>query len=164
MTDIAKLASAAHEAGHVAAAIAYGIPVSRVSIDNPDPHRPGITELEPPPRGLRAAERFSVVLLAGREAERLYYAEPLPPGSDTEDLVRVREVLLDGRSFYAEQSDDVFVTRESLLPEHIERLRRRAARLVRQPVTRWRIEVIRIHLIASGTLDAAAIKEVLSAP
>jgi hypothetical protein len=82
--------------------------------------------------GVRAAERFSIVMLAGREAERLYFAEPLPEGSDADDLKGFKLTLRGaGGRAYIEQPDGSFITFEEFLPERIERLRRRTRRLVR---------------------------------
>jgi hypothetical protein len=168
--------TAVHEAGHVAAAVEYGLPFDEVTIEHDDPHIPGfVVWCGTPPPGVRAAERWAVMLLAGREAERLYFAEPLPQGSDVKDLKLVREVLLNGRRrkdksgrmvrpVYVERRDGTFVLAEQVLPERIVRLRRRARQLVRRPTVRWHIRLIRDALLAQGTLTRAQVAVTLGLP
>jgi hypothetical protein len=135
-----------------------------VTIESTEPGRPGLTVFgEARLPGVRAAERFSIVMLAGREAERLYSAEPLPEGSDADDLKGVKLTLRDaGGRADIEQPDGSFITFEEFLPERIERLRRRTRPLVRDPVVRWRIHRVRDALLAHGTLTDAELAKILA--
>jgi hypothetical protein len=99
-------------------------------------------------------------MLAGREAERLYFAEPLSEGSDADDLKGVKLTLRGaGGRAYIEQPDGSFITFEEFLPERIERLRRRTRRLVRDPVVHHRV---RDALLAHGTLTDAELAKILA--
>jgi hypothetical protein len=143
-TDFPRDVAAVHEASHVAAAIALGIPIVRVSIDRNDPHRPGAIELELVELVVnkRRASRSCVLLLAGREGEKLYFKEPLPEGSDYEDLKLVERILLEAG--YARIT----------LPSRIAHLRRRAYYLVREQEVRQNIELLRKYLLLNGKLSA----------
>jgi hypothetical protein len=139
-----------HEAGHVAAAIEYNISVISTTIDNPDTLR-----------SIRSIERYCVVMLAGREAERLYFAEPLPEGSDYVDLQLVQEALKRDPRAYIELRDGRFKSAQKMIPERTIQLQKRARRLVHIPMMHYRIEVLRAALIKRGTLTGSEIRKVL---
>jgi len=150
--------AATHEAGHVAVALQYGIKVISVTIRNDgNDRRPAQLEVKGKPRSMRARSEWAVMLLAGREAERLYFAEPLPEGSDADDLEQVETVLTAGMPMYVEQSDGAFISARAQLPDRIAQLRKRARRLVNKATVRYNIDLIRNALLQCHTLTAGDI-------
>jgi hypothetical protein len=154
-TGITRLIAAAHEAGHAVATIRYGIHITTASAeDNGADH--GWVDTVAAIRNPRDAGNFTTMLLAGREAESLYFLEPLPEGSDAKDLEAIETIWADATG-WVEQRDGSFITVKDDLPNRIARLRRRAHRLVRQPIHRSRIAVVRAELIRRGMMTGAEI-------
>jgi hypothetical protein len=155
-TPIWKFAIAAHEAGHVVIAIKYRMPVLGVTIVHDDPHRPGFADVHPQIRTARDAEQVTVMLMAGREAEALYFREPLPEGTDAKDLAAIKKIWV-GISGWVAHPDGGFVSVEKDLPNRLARLRRRARHLVRQPGPRYHIGLICSELLRRGTMTGEEI-------
>jgi hypothetical protein len=154
-----KQIAAPHEAGHIAVALELGIPVRSATIKrNLKLKSGGRTEFGKDYPSVKERHRWCIAILAGREAEALYFEEPIPPGTDASDLKAVKHYLLNGGPAYVEQADGNFASVETTLPDRIARLRRRARRLVRQPLVRLRIERLRLALLKQGSLSASEIE------
>jgi hypothetical protein len=125
----------------------YGIKVVSVTIGKSGPNRKAHAEVEGRYRSARAREECAATMLAGRETERLYFAEPLPEGTDADDLEYARWVL--ELNLKPWQSDDD-------LANYIARLPKRTHRLVR-PIVRYNIHLIYKALLKRTTLKAADI-------
>jgi hypothetical protein len=126
-----------HEAGHVVAAITFGIPVISVTInDARNPHLLRGRYRPPHDAGLEA---LCVLCLSGPESERAFCGD-IEPGADRTDLDMARRYL--GHRLGPLQ-----------LAAEIERHRASAERLVRTEWARRRITVIAEALLAHGTLS-----------
>ena len=164
-TDIiTQLIAAAHEGGHVAFAIEYDFPIVTATIQSDMPGKAGHVLLdEHTVRGVRAGKCFAVMSLAGEEAVRLYFAN-LPDDVDEGDIERATQILIrtrgGGRALIKRHGGHVKARR--FLVERIELLRRRTRRLVRTPVMRRRIHLVRNALLAHGTLTGAELAKILA--
>jgi hypothetical protein len=129
--------AAVHEAGHVAAAVAFGIPIIAVTIADDRPHlhraryRPQCFSV-----GLR---RLVTLCLSGAEAER-YFCGPIPDGADTTDRRMAREYL-----------SRRFATYE--IETQIAHCQDTAARMARSPWGQWHITRIADALLQHGSLS-----------
>jgi hypothetical protein len=107
-------------------------------------------------RGVQTADRFSIMLLAGGEAERLHFTG-LPEGRDEDDLEQAIQTLIrtrgGGRAFVKRHGGNLNARR--FLTKRIERLQRPTWRLVRDPVVLFRIHRARDALLKHGTLTGA---------
>jgi hypothetical protein len=159
--------AATHEAGHIAVALEYKIEVIEASIEGGDLKQPsatgrygGYTNFVGSVRGIRDAERMAIAMLAGREAEALYFREPLPEGSDELDIQDVERVLLmvPQRAFIEHpRGSNTRITIKDFLPIRIERLRKLTRQLVRTPLVHYRIHRLREELLKRRHLDQAEI-------
>jgi hypothetical protein len=123
-----------HEAGHVAAALTFGVPIIAATIvDEPAMHRGRYH----PPAGL-GVEPIVVLCLAGPAAERLFCGST-PPGSDRTDRVMARSYLM---QVYAPARVSIELVRYCDA----------ADRLVAEPWAKARIPVIAAALRQYGTL------------
>jgi hypothetical protein len=128
-----------HEAGHAAAALAFGIPIVAVSIgDRPHLHRGTYR-----PRNVLELERLVTLCLAGPEAERAFFGSAGYCGDGTDQRMAC--------SFLA----------RGFAPAEIEaqlaHCRDMAARLVRSRWGCWHIKRLASALLACGTLDGERI-------
>jgi hypothetical protein len=130
--------AAYHEAGHCTAALAFAIPIIRVTIDAATPHLQRGRYQPPHDAGL---ESLCVLCLAGPEAERMAFGS-IEPGTD--DLAMARRYL-------AQRLQPGQIAAEMI------RLRGSAERLVRSEWARRRIALIADALLARGTLSGADI-------
>ena len=130
--------AAYHEAGHCAAAIAYGIPIIAVTIEGEAGHLVRGHYRERPDLAL---ECIATLCLAGPAAEEVFCG-PITDGTDRTDYEMARHHL-------ARQFDPLRIGVE------ITRLRDAAKRLVRTPWAQQRIGLIAAALLRHGTLSGA---------
>jgi hypothetical protein len=132
--------AAYHEAGHCAAAIAFGIPIIRVTIESKTPHLLRGHYRAQHDAGL---ECMATLCLAGPAAEG-YFCGSIEDGADRIDIDMARQHL-------ARRFEPLRIAAE------IARLRDAAERLVRTPWAQQRIEMIADALVRHGTLTGEEI-------
>jgi hypothetical protein len=132
--------TAYHEAGHCAAAIAFGIPIIRVTIVNETPHLLRGHYRAQHDAGL---ECMATLCLAGPAAED-YFCGSIEDGADRLDIEMVRQHL-------ARRFQPLRIAAE------IARLRDAAERLVRTPWAEQRIRLVAEALSLRGTLTGEEI-------
>src|SRR6516225_10887606 len=81
--------AAYHEAGHATAAMAYGIPIIRVTIKNETPH---LLRGHYRPQHEAGLECMATLCLAGPAAEA-YFCGSIEDGADRFDILMAREYL-----------------------------------------------------------------------
>ena len=119
MLDDLRWRNAVHEAGHTAAALTFGIPIVKVTIDEDPPHlHRGRYRADPD----FAVEAIVVFCMAGGEAERLFCGE-ITDDADRMDIAMARQ-------FLAEQFEPLW------LGGQLDRMRESARRLVHTPSDR----------------------------
>jgi hypothetical protein len=132
--------AAYHEAGHCVAALAFGIPIIRVTIKNETPHLLRGHYRAQHDAGL---ECMATLCLSGPAAEE-YFCGSIEVGADRIDVEMVRRCL-------ARRFEPLRISAE------IARLRNAAERLVRTHWAQHRIEMIADALVRHGTLTGADI-------
>jgi hypothetical protein len=127
--------TAIHEAGHVAAAVAFGIPIISVTIiDRPRLHRGTYRPLN----FMAGLECIVTLCMAGSEAERAFFGS-IPEGIDATDRRMAREYL--SRRFTLSE-----------IEAPLSHCRDAAARLVRSRWGQRHVEVIAEALLTCGEL------------
>jgi hypothetical protein len=132
--------AAYHEAGHCAAALAYGIPIISVTIDADIPHLHWGRYRAQHDAGL---ECMVTLCLVGPAAEA-YFCGSIEDGADRFDIEMARQHLV--RRF-----------EPLLIAAEIARLRDAAERLVRTPWAERRIRLVAEALLQRGTLSGEEI-------
>jgi hypothetical protein len=133
---------ATHESGHTVAALTFGIPIIRVTIEN-KPHLHRGRYRAPHDYGL---ECMTVLCLAGPEAER-ELCGPITDGSDQTDYQMAYEYL-------SRQLNPLHAAAELV------RYRDAAQRLVRSPWAHHRIHLLADALLQHGTLSSEEIHRI----
>jgi len=135
--------TAYHEAGHCAAALTFGIPIIRITIENESPHLHRGHYRAQHDAGL---ECMATLCLAGPVAEA-YFCGSIEDGTDRIDYEMARRHL--ARRFEPLQ-----------IGAEIARLRDAAQRLVRTAWAEQRIRLVAAALLRHGTLTGEEIRGV----
>jgi hypothetical protein len=134
---------ATHEAGHATAALAFGIPIIRITIDNA-PHLHRATYRPPHDCGL---ECMVTLCLAGPEAEK-QFCGPITDNGDRIDYEMARDYL-------ARHVPNPLQAAAELV-----RFRDAAQRLVRSPWAQARIRLLADALLRCGALSGEEIHQI----
>lgn len=170
-----------HEAGHAVAAYLAGFPIVRVSIEGGEDHAGRLTLSEPTmrrlrewrcfrarPAGIKRAESFVFVLLAGAEATRVFRGESgdaaaaINPFRVTRDEATNWKDCLIAMDYIAKLLDVRGVHDPDASLAELRRLSLDARRRIEEPAVWCAVEAVARELTDEQTLDRGLVRSVIA--